>query len=281
MFELRWERPLHQRPAAADIAVSDGDVLVHERSTRLVRLSGSDGAVRWDVPLGTWPRAVVLDGSDVVALPQQPGRLFCLSWADGLPHWTNDVGWLSGHVVVSPEVVLVGGWRGYTPLRGLSRSTGELLWTRSRVTVLPAWFAGGFLVGEPRGAGVELLHPGTGEPTRTWRTHVPNADAEPVFEVIDESHALVSGQPLNSGSRRTRPSVPRPTSGERLAGSLALPGTEITVTLDRAGHLEHWSPDGTRLGRVRVARRAEDLRVLGPDRIVVAAKGTIAVYGVG
>ncbi|MEW2503889.1 PQQ-binding-like beta-propeller repeat protein [Amycolatopsis sp. NPDC047767] len=227
MFKLRWERPLHQRPVTEGFAVADADVLAHERSTRLVRLAGSDGTVRWDAPLGTWPRAVVVDGPDVFALPQLPGRLFCLSWANGEPRWTRDVGWPAGHVVASPNLVLVGGRRGDTPLRALDRATGELRWTRSGAVV-----------------GGRTLDP------TSWRTHPAPAAA-----------------------------VPRPTSGERLVGSVAV--ADGLVTLDNAGHLERWASDGTRLTRTRVAGRAVGLHMLGPGRIVVAGKGTVAVYDVG
>ncbi|WIX82984.1 PQQ-binding-like beta-propeller repeat protein [Amycolatopsis carbonis] len=282
MFELRWERPLHQRPSIHDFAVADGDVLVHERSTRLVRLAGSDGTVHWDVPLGTWPRAVVVDGTDVFALPQLPSRLFCLSWPTGEPRWTRDVGWPSGHVVASPNLVLVGGWRGYTPLRALDRTTGELRWTRSGSTVRPAWFAGGFLVGKPGGRLVELLRPATGAVERAWWAHVPDPDAGPVFEVSGSS-AVVGGRALDPTSWRTHPApaaaFPRPTSVERLVGSVAVAGG--LVTLDNAGHLEHWAADGTRLTRTRVAGRAVGLHILAPGRIAVAGKGTVAVYDIG
>ncbi|WP_326565004.1 PQQ-binding-like beta-propeller repeat protein [Amycolatopsis rhabdoformis] len=275
MFERRWERDLHQRPVLSDVAVADGHLVVHERSTRLVSLAGADGAVRWDVPLGTWPRAVVADGADVFALPQLPGRLCCLSASTGEPRWTAEVGWLTGHVAVGPEVVLVGGWRGDTPLRALDRATGSLLWSRTSPTVLPAWFDGGFLVGRPGGRRVELVNPGTGAVERTWRRTVP--DAEPVFDV-SAAGVTVGGRPLGTTAARITP-LPRPASGERVVGSAGL--ADLLVTLDNAGHLECFAPDGARLARTRVARRAVGLRVLGPGRIAVLGKGTVVVYDVG
>ncbi|MGC4892899.1 hypothetical protein [Micromonospora sp. DT31] len=45
------------------VAVASGHVAAHERGSRLVGLDAVTGAVRWDVPLGTWPRAVVAAGA--------------------------------------------------------------------------------------------------------------------------------------------------------------------------------------------------------------------------
>ncbi|QRP48068.1 hypothetical protein [Amycolatopsis sp. FDAARGOS 1241] len=81
VFEPKWERELHQRPGSDGLAVADGDVLVHERSPRLVRLAGAIGALRWDVPLEAWPRVVVVDAADVFALPQLPGWRSGLVWS--------------------------------------------------------------------------------------------------------------------------------------------------------------------------------------------------------
>ncbi|GIG63311.1 hypothetical protein Lfu02_76830 [Longispora fulva] len=88
-------------------------VVVHERVTRLVCLNNLDGTVVWDVPVGTWPRSLVLAGDRCLAIAQNVPYLVCLDirtgerlWAAELPEPTT------GHVTVVGDVVLAGGWRG-------------------------------------------------------------------------------------------------------------------------------------------------------------------------
>jgi outer membrane protein assembly factor BamB len=57
-----WERNLHQAGHAAGLAATAEHIVVHERRTRLVGLNPLDGAQRWDIPCGTWPRATVIVG---------------------------------------------------------------------------------------------------------------------------------------------------------------------------------------------------------------------------
>ncbi|WP_370937630.1 PQQ-binding-like beta-propeller repeat protein [Amycolatopsis sp. cg13] len=178
MIEVGWERPLHQRGVASGFAVTNGQVIVHERSTRLVSLDPADGSVRWDVPLGTWPRAVVIVGDRCLAIPQDNPRLSCLDLATGERIWSADVPAVPGHLVVSADVVLVGGWRGYTPLRAFDLATGQLRWeTERRIhTVLPVPAGDGFLIGEPAGTRVRLIDRRDGRELSAWRLPQPLAD---------------------------------------------------------------------------------------------------------
>ncbi|MER5626124.1 PQQ-binding-like beta-propeller repeat protein [Streptosporangium sp. NPDC002544] len=78
-----WERQLHQRGSASALAVTEDRVVLHERHTRLVCLDRHDCSVRWDVPIGTWPRAVVVASDRCLVLPQDTDQLFCLDLTTG------------------------------------------------------------------------------------------------------------------------------------------------------------------------------------------------------
>ncbi|MGW4400395.1 outer membrane protein assembly factor BamB family protein [Amycolatopsis nivea] len=178
MIDIEWEHPLHQRGVASGLAVANGHVIVHERSTRLVSLDPADGAVRWDVPVGTWPRAMVVVGDRCLVIPQDNPRLSCLDLGTGRPVWSADLPAYSGHLVVSGNVVLVGGWRGYTPLRAFDLATGELRWETERPihTVRPVPAGVGFLIGEPGDARVRLIDRHDGRVRAAWRLPRPLAD---------------------------------------------------------------------------------------------------------
>lgn len=178
VIEMGWERPLHQRGVASGLAVTNGHVIIHERGTRLVSLDPADGSVRWDVPVGTWPRAVVVVGDRCLVIPQDNPRLSCLDLATGQEIWSADVPAVPGHLVVSANVVLVGGWRGYTPLRAFDLATGQLRWeTERRIdTVLPVPAGDGFLIGEPRDTRVRLIDRHDGRELSAWQLPQPLAD---------------------------------------------------------------------------------------------------------
>ena len=150
-------------------------VLVHERSTRLACLDPADGVARWDVPIGTWPRAVVADGSQCWVISQDRDELRCLDVLSGEVRWSAEVPRLTGHIVVTGDRVLVGGWRGYTGLRAFDRWTGALLWSdRQRTaTVLPAAVGERVLVGEPGGTSVRLLDAHDGNEVHRWSLPEP------------------------------------------------------------------------------------------------------------
>ncbi|OXM44399.1 PQQ-binding-like beta-propeller repeat protein [Amycolatopsis alba] len=185
MFDVRWERPLHQAGSPSALAVTARHVVVHERSTRLAGLEPADGSVRWDVGVGTWPRDVVVEGRYCLVIPQNVSRLLCLDVETGEDVWQGEPGSFAGHIAANEDVVLVGGWRGYTPLSAVDLHTGGLLWqAKDRgSTALPAATAAGFLLGEPGGDSVRLIDRRDGRELITWFLPGPllGPDTGPAF----------------------------------------------------------------------------------------------------
>lgn len=106
-------------------------------------------------------------------------------WRVGLPAY-------SGHVVATTETVIVGGWRGYTPMAGFNLDDGRLLWLTQRPTdtVLPLPWGGGVLLGS--GTKAWLIDPREGRELRRWRLPEPLAgtDHRPAFTLIDPDRCL-------------------------------------------------------------------------------------------
>ncbi|MEU3272893.1 PQQ-binding-like beta-propeller repeat protein [Saccharomonospora sp. NPDC006951] len=181
MFEIRWERRLHQAGTDSGISVATGgEVVLHERRTRLVCLDPMTGARRWDVPVGTWPRALTIAEERCFALPQNASRLLCFDLETGDRVWSTELDSTTGHLVVSGDALLAGGWRGYTPLRLMDRETGELRWrTADRShTARPIAADGGVLVGEPGGSAVRLLDRRDGAEIAAWPLPHPLIDTD-------------------------------------------------------------------------------------------------------
>ncbi|WP_326824439.1 outer membrane protein assembly factor BamB family protein [Streptosporangium sp. NBC_01756] len=199
-----WERQLHQRGSASALAVTEALVVVHERHTRLVCLDRHDCSVRWDVPIGTWPRAVVVAGDRCLVLPQDTDQLFCLDLTTGSAVWRAGLPQYSGHVVATAETVVVGGWRGYTPMLAFNVKDGRLLWrTQRRVaTVRPLSWNGGMLLGE--GSEAWSMDPRDGTELDRWRLPEPSVETDdrPAFTMIGPDRCLVPCGPRSVASIR-------------------------------------------------------------------------------
>ncbi|MGW6982438.1 outer membrane protein assembly factor BamB family protein [Streptomyces sp. NPDC054932] len=170
---VRWERDLHQRGAHSAFAVGPDCVVLHERRTRLVCVGRTDGAVRWDIPVGTWPRAIVLAGDRVLVLPQQPDLLSCVDLGTGEVLWSVRTPRFTGHLTATDDTVVVGGWRGYTPMAGLDLADGRVRWTEesSAQWVQPLAWGGGVLTGT--GAEAVLVDARGGGHLDRWRLPEP------------------------------------------------------------------------------------------------------------
>ncbi|WP_435123017.1 PQQ-binding-like beta-propeller repeat protein [Micromonospora tulbaghiae] len=191
---VRWSRPSHLRGPQA-VAVASGYVVAHERATRLVGLDAATGDTRWDVPLGTWPRAVVAAGERCWALPQNRDEVDCLDLRTGALVWRAAVPPYTGYLVVTGDTVLVGGWRGYTALRALHRETGTLRWTTAArvATVRPVVTGGVVVVGAPGASELRMLDPGGGAEVRRLALPEPLADSDdrPALVAVDDDHVLL------------------------------------------------------------------------------------------
>lgn len=199
-----WERQLHQRGSASALAVTEALVVVHERHTRLVCLDRHDCSVRWDVPIGTWPRAVVVAGDRCLVLPQDTDQLFCLDLTMGSTVWRAGLPQYSGHVVATAETVVVGGWRGYTPMFAFNLKDGRLLWRTQRrmATVRPLPWNDGMLLGD--GSEAWSMDPRDGRELDRWRLPEPlvETDDHPAFTMIGPDRCLVSCGPRSVASIR-------------------------------------------------------------------------------
>ena len=127
MFEIRRERPLHQAGLLSTVVIADGVLVAHERHSRLVRLDPESGSALWDVRVGTWPRSIAVAGQRCLVIPQDANRLLCLDLTTGDLLWHNDLYPKTGGLTVDGDVVHVGGWRGYTPVRAVELATGRTL----------------------------------------------------------------------------------------------------------------------------------------------------------
>ncbi|MDM4780391.1 PQQ-binding-like beta-propeller repeat protein [Micromonospora sp. b486] len=190
---MRWSRSSHMRGPQA-VAVAAGYVVAHERGTRLVGLDAATGEVRWDVPLGTWPRAVVVAGERCWALPQDRDEVDCLDLRTGALVWRAPVPPYTGHLVVAGDTVLVGGWRGYTALRALHRETGTLRWAAAArmATVRPVAAGGVVLVSAPGASELRMLDSDGGAEVRRLALPEPLADSDdrPALVAVDDDHVL-------------------------------------------------------------------------------------------
>ncbi|QFZ18502.1 outer membrane protein assembly factor BamB family protein [Saccharothrix syringae] len=195
MIDVEWVRQSHQAGSDAGLVVAGGALVVHERHTRLVSVDPADGSTRWDVHVGTWPRAVAIADRRCLVLPQTPDQLLCLDLDTGERVWSSDLHGFTGHLVVAGDTVLVGGWRGYTPLRLLDTATGQLRWETDDCvhTVCPVAVEGGFLVGEPRSPMVRLIDRRELRETGSWCLPEPlvSYDDWPVFTTVDGHRFLV------------------------------------------------------------------------------------------
>lgn len=174
MISVRcWERELHQRGANSAFAVGEDCVVLHERRTRLVCVERADGAVRWDIPAGTWPRAIVIAGDRVLVLPQQPDLLSCLNIRTGQMLWSAPTPRWTAHLAATADSVVVGGWRGYTPLVGLDLADGRVLWTKEDGVPWsePLVWGGGVLTGT--GTDAVLFDARGGAEIGRWRLPEP------------------------------------------------------------------------------------------------------------
>ncbi|MFE6101511.1 PQQ-binding-like beta-propeller repeat protein [Streptomyces laurentii] len=313
-----WERELHQRGRASAFVVGPDCVVLHERRTRLVCLERADGAVRWDVPLGTRPRGIVLTGDRVLVLPQAPDVLSCVDVRTGASLWSAPTPRWTGNLAVQADTVVIGGWRGYTPMSGLDLTEGSVRWaTPSPVTsVRPLAWAGGVLTGS--GYEAVLLDPADGSDLARWRLPGPLAetdasafvpvDAERVVAVCGPSSLVAFGigadKPVRLGSYDPFGVVGHvhgsvwmlrsgrgflavdPTDGTSSWSSEGdqrvvvdpLPYADGLLVGDVGGGIRRLGPDGRNLERCSLPGRRLDGLAAADGGLFFAAKGTFGSF---
>lgn len=275
--ETLWERELHQRGSASSFLATDDRIVVHERHTRLVCLGREDGALCWDTPTGTWPRDLVIADGRCLVLPQWPNQLLCLDLRTGALLWSVELPRFSGHVVVAADTVLVGGWRGYTPLAAFDLRDGRPLW-RSPLrahTSLPLSWGDGVLLGH--GSEAWLIDPRDGSETARWQLPEPLTDSElrPVFTAIGPDHCLA-----RCGSRSlVRLRLPSGAVDEFIrhdvdlsAEAAELVGGLVWSRQPRAGYLAA-DPNSGSIWRVDVGQPLVSGVIQAGEEFVVASEG--------
>ncbi|MFG2142072.1 PQQ-binding-like beta-propeller repeat protein [Streptomyces sp. NPDC048650] len=281
--ETLWERDLHQRGSASSFLVTEDRVVVHERHTRLVCLDREDGSVRWDAPIGTWLRDLVIANGRCLVLPQSPHQLSCLDLSTGAALWHVELPRFSGHVVVSTDTVLVGGWRGYTPLAAFDLRDGRPLWQTPLPvhTVLPVAWGGGVLMGH--GPEAWLIDPRDGGEMARWQLPGPLADSElrPAFTVVGPDHclarlgsrSLMRLQPSGAVDELIRHDV------DSVAEDAEFVGGVVWVRQSRAGYLAVDPHTGSILWRVDVGQPLVSGVIRAEDGFVVASEGALFRLG--
>ncbi|MBR7824707.1 PQQ-binding-like beta-propeller repeat protein [Actinospica sp. MGRD01-02] len=176
------------------MAVTGEHIVVHERRTRLVGLDPRDGALRWDIACGAWPRATVIVGERCLVISQNRPELSCLDVRTGEVLWSAQLAEFTGHLAATRDTVLVGGWRGYTPLTAFDLQTGSMLWrTPQRVeSAVPVVVESGVLIGEPHGTEVSLVEPRDRRIKAQWSLPEPlvSGDTRPVLTPLDRDRVL-------------------------------------------------------------------------------------------
>ncbi|HYF62634.1 MAG TPA: PQQ-binding-like beta-propeller repeat protein [Herpetosiphonaceae bacterium] len=137
-LHLRWSHNLYQQPNPWSI-IDPALAVVSERRSWLARIEPATGSVRWvakvDNPWGSTActaQRVFYLGSNLRCLDRESGDV---RWDYNPPE--NYI----GNVAATATSVLIGGWRGYTPLRSLDADTGKTQWvypqTRNMQNPLP------------------------------------------------------------------------------------------------------------------------------------------------
>ncbi|MEV8326653.1 PQQ-binding-like beta-propeller repeat protein [Kitasatospora sp. NPDC056731] len=278
--ETLWERELHQRGSASSFLVTEDCVVVHERRTRLVCLDREDGSVRWDAPIGTWPRNLVIADGRCLVLPQSPNLLSCLDLRTGAALWHVELPRFSGHVVTVTDTVLVGGWRGYTPLAAFDLRDGRPLWQTPLPahTALPLSWGGGVLLGH--GPEAWLIDPRDGSEMIRWQLPEPLTDGElrPVFTAVGPDHCLARCGPgslmlLQLSSGAVDELIRH--DADLVAEAAVFVGGVVWLRQPRAGYLAADPNAGSTLWRVDVGQPLVSGVIQADDGFVVASEGAL------
>ncbi|MEA2196344.1 MAG: outer membrane protein assembly factor BamB [Solirubrobacteraceae bacterium] len=267
-MRVRWERDLHHAPNEWTVLSADR-VLVPERESKLARLEPSTGDLTWVCDVGTAWGWLCVAGHAAVYL-NKSGQLQCIEVTDGQPRWCRqfqEPGLYWGALLpLDDTTALVGGWRGYTDRRCVSRIDGSDVWrqhVRQPTTGLPILTDYGIAVVHP--SQVEIIDPITGIPERTLPFPKREVDVDDQMITADRSHLFCC-------------------DGRRILG-LALDEdrdwTEIgclpeRIESRRYGRVHLIDRDGSIEQQATVTQRISSALSLGPpDTILFTTKGTV------
>jgi outer membrane protein assembly factor BamB len=170
-FLHQWSHDLHQRPPW-DALLATRPLVTVERRNRLVRLDPDTGAMLWEVRVGG-PWGWLAGTPKLVGYLCERRWLSCVDVANGALRWERPLGEegaIYGRLVATDEYLLVGGWRGYTPLHCLDSHTGAERWRTPEARAYAPPIPGPWGVALPNvAAGVLLIvDPQTGAALRRF-----------------------------------------------------------------------------------------------------------------
>jgi len=130
-FEVCWRRSLHQAINPKAFLVCGDNLYLTERSSKLLKIDIVTGEVVWvvDVP-NTWGWLSLLN--DKLYYISREGLFTVINKKTGL---VIDQGLLKsfypGYLIPSSEVLISGGWRGYSNLTGYDANNHEIIWEKN------------------------------------------------------------------------------------------------------------------------------------------------------
>lgn len=133
MFEIKelWQRDLHAAVNPKSLKVIGQDVYITERSNKLSKININSGKTVWSqtVP-NAWGWTSISSG--YVYYMSQGQGLLCFGADSGELQWHRKFNQnYLGYIEVSGDILVTGGWRGYSNLAAYDRLTGEQLWSRA------------------------------------------------------------------------------------------------------------------------------------------------------
>lgn len=121
-----WRHDLNQRPTIRSIVAPDL-LLVQERQTFLTRLDPASGVPLWSAKVQN-PFGWLAEDRNHVYYLNQHSVVQCNERRTRAALWSTTLRGTNGWLVAAGPTVLVGGWRGYSPLTALDANTGEVRW---------------------------------------------------------------------------------------------------------------------------------------------------------
>lgn len=133
-FDLKWQRHLHFALNPKSVMIDGGSIYITERVKKLSKIDSVSGETVWSNK--------ITDGYGFLTTAN--GKLFYMSSGDGLCSFAKDTGELLsqqkfrfpyfGYVKVCGNIILTGGWRGYTDLCAYDLKTNKLIWSHNMKT---------------------------------------------------------------------------------------------------------------------------------------------------